>query len=246
MDQHHWIFISPHFDDVALSCGGLAWDLARQGHRVEIWTLMGGFPPDENYSEFAQNIHLTWGISGQAAIQERRLEDQAACHVLDVHWQHFDWPDAIYRRDPKTDEALVRNNDELFGKPPEDTLVESIWRTLSEDVPPNAQIVFPIGLGDHIDHRAVSLAGEKLSNSKWYYADYPYILKTLDFTAQEEHHFEKQPYPLNHAALAHWQDAVLSYKSQLSTFWQDEQETRLALTNYQAGGGGRLWQKTAR
>ncbi len=34
---------------------------------------------------------------------------------------------------------------------------------------------------------------------------------------------------------------ILCYESQVGEFWRDETETRLALRNYLAGGGGRLW-----
>ncbi len=47
MIKQHWIFLSPHLDDVALSCGGLVLDLAQQGFVVDNWTLMGGYPHDE-------------------------------------------------------------------------------------------------------------------------------------------------------------------------------------------------------
>jgi len=52
------------------------------------------------------------------------------------------------------------------------------------------------------------------------------------------------PRLLNQDALKAWQAAVLCYASQLSGFWRDESETCLALRNYLAGGGGRLWERT--
>jgi LmbE family N-acetylglucosaminyl deacetylase len=241
MTQEHWIFLSPHFDDVALSCGGLVWDLARQGQKVEIWTLMSGYPPGKAYSEFAQQNHLRWGLSGEATVHTRQGEDQAACEVLGAQFRHFDWPDAIYRQDPSTGEPLVNNNEELFGKAPEDTLVDSIQHMLKKEIPQHARVVMPLGLGHHIDHLAVSRAGEACVGSKFYYTDYPYILKVFDVQTRYLSKLKKQPHPLNEQALIHWQEAVLRYTSQLSDFWRDEEETRLSIRNYLAGGGGRLW-----
>ncbi|MFW5714617.1 MAG: PIG-L deacetylase family protein [Brevefilum sp.] len=241
MDKQHWIFLSPHYDDVALSCGGLVWDLAHKGHQVEIWTLMGGFPPDENYSDFAQQNHLAWGMSGEAAIRMRRAEDHTACQILGAQHRHFDWPDAIYRRETSTGKPLIKNNQELFGKAPEETLVKAIQAMLENNIGRDTMIVFPLGLGNHIDHIAVSRAEEAHEGAKFYYADYPYILKAFSLPAQWEKTIKKKPHHLNEKALSHWQDAVLCYKSQINAFWRDEEETRLALRNYQAGGGGRLW-----
>jgi len=37
-----WIYISPHFDDAVLSCGGLIWEQTHKGITVEIWTVCAG------------------------------------------------------------------------------------------------------------------------------------------------------------------------------------------------------------
>lgn len=243
MDKSHWIFIAPHFDDVALSCGGLVWDLSNQGHGVEVWTIMAGYPPDEDYSEFAQQNHRAWGLSGEAAIRMRMGEDRAVCDILGAQPRHFDWPDVIYRRDQHTGLALVNNNEELFSKQPEDQLVEEVAHMLMDEIPQNTQLVLPIGLGHHVDHRAVRMAGDKLGWEGFYYADYPYILKNFDEPIFLDGCLSKLRYPLNQDALHAWQNAALCYTSQLSGFWRDEAEVRLALRNYMAGGGGRLWQK---
>lgn len=243
MDTQHWIFLSPHYDDVALSCGGLVWDLTQQGHRVEIWTVMGGFPPDKNFSEFAQQNHQRWGLSGEEAIRMRQAEDQAACQVLGAHARHFHWLDAIYRTDPTSGGSVVIDNETLFGTPPEAWLVVDIAEMLREEIPEEAVVVSPAGIGNHIDHLAVAQATGGLERKYFFYADYPYILKHPDWTAQQKGIFIKRPHVLNIDALHHWQDAVLAYSSQISDFWQSEEALRLAYRNYMSGGGGRLWEK---
>lgn len=241
MNTNQWIFISPHLDDVALSCGGLIWDLTRAGHTVAVWTLMAGTPTDENYSPFAQRNHRLWGISGREAIHARREEDRAACALLGAEARHFDWPDAIYRRDPHTGDPIVNNNEALFNDPPETSLVDEITAVLQAVPPGGSRLVFPIGLGGHIDHQAVVRAGDRLDRVECYYADYPYILKNFDSPGFREGLWKSIPHFLDQAALDAWCEAVLCYASQLSTFWRDAGETRLALRNYLAGGGGRLW-----
>ena len=241
MNNHHWIFLSPHLDDVTLSCGALVWDLVRQGHRVEIWTLMTGLPPDEDFSPFAQQLHETWGISGTEAILARCAEDRAAGAILGAELRHFDWPDAIYRRDTLTGETIVNNDDQLFSRAPEPTLVNEIVEMISSSLPEAAHLVFPIGLGGHIDHQAVVRAGAALAREKTYYADYPYIVKDFHDPRLWDGCLKKIPRAFSPAALDAWQAAVLCYTSQLSTFWRDEDEARLAISNYLAGGGGCLW-----
>ena len=242
MEKHDWIFISPHLDDVALSCGGLVWDLVRAGHSVSVWTLVAGLPSDEDYSPFAQQIHSAWGVAGAEAFRVRREEDRAACAVMGAQVRHFDWLDAIYRRDSHTGEPIVNNDEQLFSNPPEESLVSALTAFLSTALPQQARLVFPIGLGGHVDHQAVVQAGKRIGRAALYYADYPYVLKQFDTPDFRTGMWKKRPHHLDEAALDAWCEAVLCHTSQLSMFWRDEDETRLALRNYLAGGGGRLWE----
>lgn len=243
MSNNHWIFISPHFDDVALSCGGLVWSLTQQSQIVEIWTLMAGFPPDENLTPFAVELHRTWGASGAEVIRLRMAEDRAACQVLGAIPRHFHWQDAIYRRDHHSGEPIVNDNHTLFNKPSEPTLIAEITATLQQELPAAAQLVFPISLGNHIDHKVTWQVSQRFKQPVQYYADYPYILHNFEALNNPDIQWEAQPYNFSEAALEKWQEAVLCYASQLSSFWRDENEARLALRNYLTGGGGRLWHK---
>jgi len=243
MDHNSWIFLSPHFDDVILSCGGLVWDLVNQGDQVEIWTIMAGYPSDEDYSAFAQQNHLLWGKTGVDAITMRRQEDIHACQVLGAKPRHFDWMDVIYRCHPKTGLPVVNNNEELFNAPPESNRVKEIAANLSTEIPRDAILVSPMGLGGHLDHRAVVQAGKVSGRVNYYFADYPYILWDFDSPLLKEGAYRKIHRDLSKEGLYHWQDAILCYLSQVAQFWQDEDETRLAIMNYLAGGGGRLWEK---
>lgn len=244
MNTHQWIFISPHLDDVALSCGALVWDLVQNSHAVEIWTLFAGDPPDTDYSPFAQQIHHIWGISGHEAIRQRRAEDRAACTVLGAQVRHFDWPDAIYRRDGHSGDPIVNSNEDLFSRLPEPALTAEITTVLRAERPEGARLVLPIGLGVHIDHHAVVLAGQGLSPVDYFYADYPYILESFTHLALHEGQYENIRHLLSEDALLAWQESMLCYTSQFSTFWRDDTEMRLALRNYLSGGGGRLWRRS--
>ena len=241
MNASKWIFISPHLDDVALSCGGLVWNLTQEGQQVSIWTMLAGDPPDENYSDFARQTHQIWGKAGAEAIAMRRAEDQAACARLGAEPRHFDLLDAIYRRKSPDGAWTVNNNTELFGDPPEPEMVARVADLLARELPEDAQLVLPLSLGSHIDHRLVAEATQSYTRTAVFYCDYPYILNDFEAPILKSGLLQKVPTELNEGDLEAWQDAILCYGSQIGEFWRDETETRLALRNYQAGGGGRLW-----
>ena len=70
-----WIYISPHLDDAVLSAGGLIHDQAWDGNRVEIWTLVCGFPPEAELTPFAQVLHFQWGFtSAEETVRSRRAD----------------------------------------------------------------------------------------------------------------------------------------------------------------------------
>jgi LmbE family N-acetylglucosaminyl deacetylase len=75
-----WIYLSPHLDDVVLSCGGLVWEQARQGERVEIWTICAGDPPPIPLSSFAASLHERWQTNNKR--QSSAAEDKLACQRL--------------------------------------------------------------------------------------------------------------------------------------------------------------------
>src|SRR5512136_66244 len=80
-----WIYLSPHFDDAVLSCGGLIHEQACQGLQTEIWTIFAGDPPPGPLSEFAQQTHVLWGItSGEDMVAMRRAEDITAAGIVDA------------------------------------------------------------------------------------------------------------------------------------------------------------------
>ena len=78
-----WVFLSPHFDDVVLSAGGLVWELAQSRERVEVWTICAGDPPSgKPLSDYAQMLHMFWELGEQGVPYARSLEDAACCAVL--------------------------------------------------------------------------------------------------------------------------------------------------------------------
>ena len=72
------VYLSPHLDDVALSCGGRIWQQAQTGDSVLVVTIFAGAPPpDVPLSPFARELHARWGYLSDADVV-RREEDQAS------------------------------------------------------------------------------------------------------------------------------------------------------------------------
>lgn len=240
----HWIFLSPHPDDVVYSCGGFIWEHKADGEKIEVWTLFDGDPPKGPLSPYAETLHARWK-TGRRAMSIRRREDRAACTLLGVKARHLRIPECIYRRNPSKGEWRIHQDAELFQPlAAEDTeWVDLVAGSLRDSLPENTNLVSPLGIGGHVDHRLARKAAEKLGAAVWYYADYPYA-------ASENMNLKDWIDPataslcrcISAPALATWQDAAAAYTSQISTFWRDRDQLDSSFERYQkSGGGGCLW-----
>ena len=226
-----WIYLSPHFDDVALSVGGLLWEQSQSGEQVSIWTICGGEPPPREYSPFAKELHARWQ-TGAESISARRAEDKESCRLLGAEAVHFKIPDCIYRLSPKSKEHLYASEQALWVPvhPDEEPLVTQIAAELRQKLPQDAQVVCPMTLGKHVDHRLTRIAAERLGKPLLFYADYPYVL------AEEYQSLFEKPATF-HASISDlglkaWQLAIAAHHSQVSTFWQNLDEMRFAIREY--------------
>jgi hypothetical protein len=128
--------------------------------------------------------------------------------------------------------------------PLEAPLVEGLCRELEQRLPKDGEIVAPLALGGHVDHRLVRQAAQGLGRSLWYYADVPYVLSRMEELKKlVESGWKTTIYPVSDAGLAAWQAAVAAHASQISTFWPDVESMRAAIRSYcNLSGGVRLWQ----
>jgi LmbE family N-acetylglucosaminyl deacetylase len=258
-----YVYLSPHLDDIALSCGGLAWEQARVGNKVSVWTICAGFPPPDPLPPFAQHLHQRW-VTGGETVAIRRQEDLRACAHMGVTCRHFDLPDCIYRLKPDGS-PLIGGEDDLWEGTPEAVRVAELADLLRANIPAGTQVVSPLGLGYHIDHRLVRQAAEAAGFSLLYYMDYPYILRSAAELSNleggpcadpallptgkpvrsplplQDAGWQRLPAAISLAGLEAWQKAVWAYPSQTPGFWASRKEMRVAYRNYWAAGGGRLW-----
>src|SRR5438876_1587513 len=81
------VFVEPHFDDVALSCGGTVHALASRGERVLVVTVFAGNPGvGTRVTDFAAGQHARWG-DALDPIAARLAEQEAAMAVLGADWR---------------------------------------------------------------------------------------------------------------------------------------------------------------
>ncbi|MCA9933816.1 MAG: PIG-L family deacetylase, partial [Anaerolineales bacterium] len=147
------IYLSPHLDDVALSCGGQVYDLTAAGQSVLIVTIAAGDPPESPLSDFALALHSRWQLAADA-VARRREEDAAACQVLGADCLHWDIPDCIYRLHPQTGAPLYTSNEALFGKVNEaETAVAAQLADRMCTLPPHDRVIAPLTVGNHVDHQ---------------------------------------------------------------------------------------------
>ncbi|HEY0069666.1 MAG TPA: PIG-L family deacetylase, partial [Chloroflexia bacterium] len=113
------IFLSPHFDDIPLSCGGTAARLAKMGARcVGLVVCAAPGPEGAGLSGYASWQHEQWqsasGREGTSINDVRREEERAAMRLLGLEPVWLDVPDAPYRRD-HAGETLYNSDKDLFG-----------------------------------------------------------------------------------------------------------------------------------
>ena len=237
-----WVYLSPHLDDVVLSAGGLIWEQAQSGHKVQIWTICAGDPPPGGLSPFAQSLHDRWG-TGRDAVALRRQEDQRSCDLIGASCHHFDIPDCIYRRSIRTGVHLYPDEDGLWAPihPDEGVLMDDTVQKLQKKLAPllpDVRLVSPLALGDHVDHRLTRSLAEQMGVPLHYYADYPYVVRVGSLgraSGMKSRHFQISP-----QGMRAWQNAISAHESQISTFWGGLDQMRTELESYYQDMGG-IW-----
>lgn len=140
------VFISPHLDDVVLSCGAHIAALVNEAVAVDIVSVFTG-AGEEAAPEIA------------ALYETRRNDDIKAAALLGATPVHLGFTDAPFRNKRYYNFSTLLFHHQL---PEEElTLVHRIaerLRVLLHAVQPD-QVYFPLGVGGHIDHHIVFAAG---------------------------------------------------------------------------------------
>ncbi|MBI1801856.1 MAG: PIG-L family deacetylase [Chloroflexi bacterium] len=253
-----YIYLSPHFDDVALSCGGMVLKHAQRGEVATVLTVCAGEPDYANLSEFALMQHQRWGAPPDP-IATRRAEDEEAMRRLGAKGVYLDFLDGIYRRGPKG-QPIVASERSLFAglKVKEQYLVGAVAgyvRDLAPD-PASTIVVAPLAVGRHVDHCLTRDAARVLAGEGYrvtWYEDFPYCEKAnsvararaVAFTEFEKSVWDYVRYPIDLPRKIH---AVAAYASQMNSTFKGEADMAARVTAYSTAsthgrwGEERLWE----
>lgn len=172
------LYLSPHLDDAALSCGGRMAAQVAAGERVRVVNVFAAVPDYSRLSAYAERQHAKWGWPTDP-VAGRRAEDEAVLGALGAEVEHWDYPDCIYRQ---VDGAFVyTDHDAVFGRvnPAETGLITRLALCFSQlrQALPDAHFYAPLALGGHVDHRiarAGAMAIQRLGADVRFYEDFPY------------------------------------------------------------------------
>lgn len=250
------IYLSPHLDDAALSCGGSIARFIGGGQTVLVVNVCAGTPPPNGpLSPFAQQLHHQWGLPADEVVRRRIQEDIAALETLGADCLLLDLLDAIYRMpDAYRDDAT------LFGAiAPDDPLVDSLHGYVAALVGrfPGAIFYAPLGVGQHVDHQVTYAVADSFARSGInlaFYEDFPYVALSgaLDRRiAQIGRTAIFLPSVTNiDATLPRKISAIESYASQIGTLFGDLSAMASSVTAYAEGllpevgtYGERIWMK---
>ena len=247
-NYYDYLYLSPHLDDVALSCGGQIYQQTAMGKSVLIVTSMAGDPPLAQFSTYIQSLHERWELATDAAAA-RRAEDLAACQILGADAYHLTIPDCIYRYDDQVQRFMYLSDEDIFGDvhQAEAGLVDALTTQLAQ-LPMRGRVLAPLTIGHHVDHLLVRAAAKRAFGSHIsYYEDYPYAqqpgkLEAL-FAAQTEQ-WHSETIRLSEAAIQAKLEAILAFRSQFSTFFTDRADLERQVRGYaQLVGGERVWMR---
>ena len=237
-----WIYISPHFDDAVLSCGGLIFDQARAGIPVEIWTIFAGDPPPGPLSEFARVNHKLWGTTtGEETVAMRKAEDEQAAGIVGAIPVHFDIPDCIYRRSP-AGEYLYTETVVTSPHPADKRLPRRSAVALKSELRKDDTLVSPLSLGGHVDHVLARQAAESLHKPLRYYADIPYLLNSPQTLNPAVARLESDLFNISAEGLNAWLEGVAAYRSQVDSLFKGDGTLYNAIRTYWGKQKGiRFW-----
>lgn len=238
---HDYLLLSPHLDDVVLSCGGFVWQNTAAGRTALVATFFAGDPPEGALPFLAHKAHDLWGLR-ENVMRVRRAEDARACRELGADYLHMGMIDCIYRCHPRSHAPFYPAQEDVFGAiHPADleASLEELSR-LIHALPPADHVLAPLGLGDHVDHQLLRIAIQQSSlGPVSFYEDYPYSIGAKSCGPP---HTRARVHALSGLALKHKLSAIRAYESQIRPVFSNHDNIRRRVTSHlNSTGGERLW-----
>jgi LmbE family N-acetylglucosaminyl deacetylase len=173
-----YIYISPHLDDVPLSCSGTICRQQAQGLNILVVTIFAG-EPQPPFSPFVQSVHRSWHAPEERPYQVRKEEERKAMALLGADYAWLDWFEILYR------DSELSDANEFFWEPGTSVVPSRdaalfttlcAWFADALLLYPGVQFVVPLGLGMHRDHQFVFQAAlNTLDRDRvLFFEDFPY------------------------------------------------------------------------
>ncbi len=171
--RYDHVYISPHFDDVAASCGGRLLKQKQNSESilvVTVFSAQGRQYPDANNSVLKASLDY----------EQRRLEDHKAMQQLGVDYLWLEYPEVLFRRQPPW-----RRYWPIFPTTIANQRLCNQVSTSLNEISGRTQcgnMILPLGIGQHVDHQIVFRAGLKRQYQQTYpssvsfYEELPYAL----------------------------------------------------------------------
>ncbi|HWI87536.1 MAG TPA: PIG-L family deacetylase, partial [Sphingomonas sp.] len=161
------IYVSPHSDDVALSCGGQIILGAARGNDVLVLNIFRSDAEDAHSAPDGATNVLFDSINS-----DRTREDKAAWDSIGIEAQYANLPEALLRRKFPFSILPGRRDDGIANE-----IIEVLLSYIK--LYPDALLYFPAGFGNHVDHLACTKAAFRLLDDNivekiMLYEDTPY------------------------------------------------------------------------
>jgi len=235
--QYH-IFISPHFDDVVLSCGGMIASFAGK-ESVLVVTIFTGAGEGKLSRYGKKYIQFCGFKNSRQYFKTRKKEEKKAATILKYETKWLGFPEALfrYKERPVFPRFFYNNKKKLLGKinkdeeilPALEKKVKNIINSYHQKI---KKVYFPLGVGGHVDHRLLNQIGQgvvrrsQLKKEKvYFYEDFPYLLtvnrKEMIDSFQKKKMKRVKIY-LNKKSLKLKQQSILVYSSQIKPLFKTE------------------------
>ena len=187
-NNYHCLFLSPHADDVILSCGSL---LSRLVGKTDITVLTVFTKAHEKPYTLSAKQFMKYSnnfADAQALYDVRVEEDKNAFARLGITPINLGFEDALFRRKkhrtflgkflPEFDHIYPTYRWHILKKiASDDSAISELTKQLPTYVKKNTLVFAPFGLGNHADHKVVRLVSEKLFDNLILYSDFPYNIR---------------------------------------------------------------------
>lgn len=234
LSRYSRMYVSPHLDDAALSCGGAI--AAAPADALVITLCTAAPPPGASFNAVAVEFHAEWGLAPAEVMGARLAEDAAAMAILGVDYYYAGMLDAIYRVPDVYDSRATLYRPPVPGDPMT-SQVHALLVALHHGAP-QATLYLPLGVGDHVDHLAVFEAAASLPTLPVaFYDDLNYALAP----GAVEHRLAligrslvSECVPIDEPALRSKIAAIAAYASQMDALFGGVTAMTAAITAYHA------------